>query len=117
MADVLLPLPSDTQQYGKSDGTPTKEFYNWLHDLDRRVRAGPADITQDGLPWFDVTAAPYNAVGDGQANDHDAIQAAYDDAIAAGGALVVFPKAPNRNDWALYYVDEPIIVDGPVQTA
>lgn len=41
--------------------------------------------------YYDVTAAPYSATGNGSTNDAAAIQAALDDAHTAGGGTVVLP--------------------------
>ena len=45
---------------------------------------------------FDVRGAPYHAVGDGVANDAPAIQAAIEDAAAAGGGTVYLPAGTYR---------------------
>ena len=47
-------------------------------------------LAAKGTPWFDVTA--FGAVGDGQADDSGAIQAATDAASAAGGGVVFYPE-------------------------
>ncbi len=51
----------------------------------------PAAAAPAGTPSADVTAAPYNAVGDDVTNDRVAIQRAIDDVSAAGGGEVLVP--------------------------
>lgn len=48
------------------------------------------------LLWYDVTAAPYNAVGDGIADDGPAFQLAFNDALAAKGGTVYVPHGSYR---------------------
>jgi len=48
------------------------------------------------LAVYDVTRHPYRAAGDGIANDAPAIQAAIDDAAAAGGGIVYLPPGTYR---------------------
>jgi polygalacturonase len=50
----------------------------------------PVPIT--GLPVLNVKEAPYSATGDGTTDDSTAIRAAIAAALAAGGAIVYFPK-------------------------
>lgn len=49
-----------------------------------------------GIPIFNVTLAPYNAVGDGVADDSGAIRSAITAAHTAGGGIVYLPAGDYR---------------------
>jgi hypothetical protein len=50
----------------------------------------PVPVT--GIPVLNVKESPYNATGDGVTDDSLAIRAAITAAVAAGGAIIYFPK-------------------------
>lgn len=64
---------------------------------------------------FDITKAPYNAVGDGSTDDTAAIQAAWDDAKVAGGRLFVPPAkyAISTLDFTACVVGVEVVGVGP----
>ncbi|WP_437632033.1 right-handed parallel beta-helix repeat-containing protein [Sorangium sp. So ce854] len=61
---------------------------------------------------YDVTNAPYNAVGDDSAADHVAIQQAINDAGTAGGGVVYIPKGIYRLQAGLVVSHDGIILEG-----
>jgi hypothetical protein len=71
-------------------GNPASDGYV-LSSTTAGVRSWVAQ-SGGGLPWFDVTAAPYNATGDGTTDDAAAINAAIAAYNAAGGGVLYFPK-------------------------
>ncbi|WP_437503233.1 glycosyl hydrolase family 28-related protein [Sorangium sp. So ce1099] len=61
---------------------------------------------------FNVTNAPYNAVGDDNTPDDAAIQDAIDDAEAAGGGVVYIPKGIYKLTAGLVVDDDGVILEG-----
>jgi hypothetical protein len=63
------------------------------------VQRGPVSaMSTSGNPsgWYDVTASPYNAKGDGVTDDTNAIMQAVKDAWAARGGTIYFPPGTYR---------------------
>ena len=67
--------------------------------------SGTLDVGSMNMPGKVCNVAYYGAVGNGIANDHDAIQAAVDAAAAAGGGQVYFPIPA-----VAYYISGPITI-------
>lgn len=65
--------------------------------------------------WYNVTAAPYSALGDGSNDDTAEIQAAIDAAEAAGGGVVYFPPGDYKITAALTLNNDYVTLlgDGP----
>ncbi len=91
--------------------------------------ATPVDALGLGVPWADeyafaaatvinVKAPPFNAVGDGIADDSAAIQAACDAATAAGGAQVYFPAGTYNLGSTIVRLGARIVLrgDGPAHS-
>src|ERR1700678_2667270 len=75
-------------------GTPPSIVMNLLSPLSAALNAttGNYDVSVGGiLPAIDVTAAPYNATGNGTTDDTASISAAIAAATADGGGQVFFP--------------------------
>jgi len=63
------------------------------------VQSGQVSVTSaSGTPsgWYDVTASPYNAKGDGVTDNTNAIMQAVKDAWAARGGTIYFPPGTYR---------------------
>ncbi|HKK19765.1 MAG TPA: glycosyl hydrolase family 28-related protein, partial [Opitutales bacterium] len=78
---------------------------------------GETPIPSVSSPEFDVTASPYNADPSGNSDSTAAIQAAIDDAAAAGGGVVYLPTGtyliePGSNSAALRIQDSNIVLRG-----
>lgn len=65
--------------------------------------------------WYNVTATPYSATGDGVTDDTTAIQTAIDAAEAAGGGIVYFPPGDYKISAALTIDNDYVTLlgDGP----
>lgn len=77
--------------------------------------SGPGGGTGGASGWYNVTSAPYSAVGDGSNDDTAEIQAAIDAAEAAGGGVVYFPPGNYKISAALTVNDDYVTLmgDGP----
>lgn len=85
------------------------------HEAGQPALAAYVNNIQDGLAttqgivvgpvWVNPRAPEYGAVGDGDVDDYAAIQAAIDDAEAAGGAVVILPAGTYRIDAGTLRID------------
>lgn len=101
---VYLPTPPD-----KYDARDQREMRRAIEQALLQVSAGnPSGSSAFGE--FNIRLDPYNAVGDGVADDTEPIRAAWSDAIAAGGELVIPAGTYLVNETT---ADEIFLVDGP----
>jgi hypothetical protein len=68
-----------------------------LNDLEERIGAAFSGVPKD-IAVLSVKEAPFNAKGNGSANDTAAIEAAIAAALALGGAVIVFPPGTYLTD-------------------
>ncbi|MCK5851255.1 MAG: hypothetical protein KAH23_10095, partial [Kiritimatiellae bacterium] len=100
-ADFILPHDIENGTYTLWVHNGKGREYGWAGSL-RLTIEGVRLWNDDPDTWIDVTAAPYNAIGDGLANDHDAIRDAINDAKDGAYETVYLPAGT-------YAIDEQLI--------